>query len=68
MKSKRISKAQHIERMGERATRRVRDASRISMDYRDLAAMQKAREARRKNGVGRPPQKSPAAERLRASA
>jgi hypothetical protein len=68
MKSKRISKAKHIERMADRAIRRARDATRIDLDYRDLAAMQKAREARRKNGVGRPPQKSPAAERLRARA
>jgi hypothetical protein len=64
MKSNRISKAKHIERMGERAIRRARDATRINLDYRDLAAMQKAREARRKNGVGRPPHTS----RLEAAA
>jgi len=57
MKSKRISKAEHIERMGARAIRRAHDAQRIQTDYRDLAAMEKVRKARRKNGVGRPPRK-----------
>lgn len=57
MKSKRISKAQHAERMGERAARRAKDATLVKTDYRDIAAMEAARAARRKNGVGRPPRK-----------
>lgn len=58
MRSKRISKAEHVERMGARASRRAQDALGVKTDYRDLAAMEKVREARRKNGVGRPPRKS----------
>ena len=57
MKSKRISKAEHVERMGARAIRRANDVLLLKTDYRDIAAMEKAREARRKNGVGRPPRK-----------
>ena len=55
MKSKRISKREHAKRMGERAARRANDAMLVKTDYRDLAAMENVREARRKNGVGRPP-------------
>ena len=57
MKSKRISKTEHAERMGERAARRAKDATLVRTDYRAIAAMEKLREARRKNGVGRPPRK-----------
>jgi hypothetical protein len=58
MKSKRISKVEHIDRMAERAARRAQDALRVRTDYRDLAAMEMARKERRANGVGRPPRKS----------
>jgi hypothetical protein len=54
---KRISKEQHVERMGERAVRRAKDAHQLVMAAYDFG-LEKLREARRRNGVGRPPQKS----------
>jgi hypothetical protein len=55
--SMRISKKAHVERMGDRAARRAEDAKYAAANPSDDAKTEELREARRKNGVGRPPRK-----------
>jgi hypothetical protein len=54
----RVSKEEHIERMGARAARRAKDAIGLSSSPYGAASLEAVREARRKNGVGRPPRKA----------
>ncbi len=54
MKSRRISKAEHVERMGYRAARRARDAGYLTRGPEPYEGI-RARAERARNGVGRPP-------------
>jgi hypothetical protein len=55
MKTRRISKEDHAERMGDRAARRAEDARFLASSSYGFAELERLREARRRNGVGRPP-------------
>ncbi len=56
--SQRISKEAHVKRMGDRATRRAEDASFLVASFPEMVEMDRLRDARRRNGVGRPPRKA----------
>jgi hypothetical protein len=58
MKTRRISKKAHAERMGDRAARRAEDARFLAASSYGSLELERLREARRKNGVGRPPRRA----------